>query len=59
MDINLSNVRKKSKNTEYLGCRVDPETKRWIEQFCEENDVTVSAIISELIKTFKENNDIK
>lgn len=57
--MNIGHIKKKSKNTEYLGCRVDRDTKQWCEDFCDKNDITVSGLMAELIKEFRLKNDIK
>jgi hypothetical protein len=51
--INISNLKKKSHNTEYVGARIDPETKEWLELFCENNAISVSTLIAELIREFR------
>jgi hypothetical protein len=53
MSVDLKALKRSSKGaTEYVGARLDPETKLRLESVCKAEGISVSSLVAELIKGF-------
>jgi antitoxin component of RelBE/YafQ-DinJ toxin-antitoxin module len=55
--INLKKLKKINPKLEYVGARIDDETKKWLENHCVENGISVSTLIAALIAEYRSSKD--
>lgn len=50
--INIANLKRKTKADDYIGARIDVETKLNLDNYCKNESLAVSTLIVALIKAF-------
>lgn len=57
--IDLNDIKRKGNNSGQLACRVDEDTKTFVDSFCKSKGISMSSLLTALIKAFKTEQEQK